>query len=94
MHGPEVQRYYNLVCIFYGANPDLREELAQELGLPEERAISCAGEYELAIDSWGGVLQDMEGGTGKLRSMGLSSDPMYPITVSYTHLTLPTIYSV
>jgi hypothetical protein len=40
-----------LVCIFYGANPDLREELAQELGLPEDRAISCAVEYELAIDS-------------------------------------------
>ena len=38
VHGPDEQRYYNLVCIFYGANPDLREELAQELGLPEERA--------------------------------------------------------
>jgi len=79
VHGPDEQRYYNLVCIFYGANPDLREELAQELGLPEERAIRCAEEYELAIDSWGGVLQDMEGGTGKLRLMGPSSDPMYPI---------------
>ena len=79
VHGPDEQRYYNLVCIFYGANPDLREELAQELGLPEERAISCAEEYEQAIDSWGGVLQDMEGGTGKLRLTGPSSDPMYPI---------------
>ena len=76
VHGPDEQRYYNLVCIFYGANPDLREELAQELRLPEERAISCAEEYELAIDSWGGVLQDMEGGTGKLRLTGPSSDPM------------------
>ena len=76
VHGPDEQRYYNLVCIFYGANPDLREELAQELGLPEERAISCPEEYELAIDSWGGVLQDMEEGTGKLRLMGPSSDPM------------------
>ena len=41
VHGPDEQRYYNLVCIFYGANPDLREDFAQELGLPEERAISC-----------------------------------------------------
>ena len=47
--------------------------------LPEERAISCAEEYELAIDSWGGVLQDMEGGTGKLRLTGPSSDPMYSV---------------
>lgn len=72
-------RYYNLVCIFYGSNPDLREELAQELGLPEERAISFSEEYELAIDSWGSVLQDMEDGTGKLRLTGPSNCTMYPI---------------
>lgn len=77
VHGPDEQRYHNLVCIFYGAKPDLRKELAQELRLPEERAISCAEEYELAIDSWGGVLQDMGEGMGKLRLMGPSSDPMY-----------------
>ena len=79
VHGPDEQRYYNLVCIFYGANPDLREELAQELRLPEERAISCPEEYELVIDSWGSVLQDMEKGTGKLRVMGPSSDPIYSV---------------
>ena len=79
VHGPDEQRYYNLVCIFYGTNPDLREELVQELGLPEECAISCQEGYELVIDSWGGVLQDMEGGTGKLRLTGSSNDPMYPI---------------
>ena len=79
VHWPDEQRYYNLVCIFYGANPDLREELAQELGLPEERAVSCPEEYELAIDSWGGILQDMEGGTGKLRLAGPSSDHMYSV---------------
>ena len=79
VHWPDEQRYYNLVCIFYGANPDLLEELTQELGLPEERAISCLEEYELAIDSWGGVLQDMEGGSGKLRLTGPKNDPMYPI---------------
>ena len=79
VHGPDEQRYYNLVCILCGADPDLREELAQELRLPEERAISCAEEYELVIDSWGGVLQDMEGGSGKLRLKGPKNDPMYPI---------------
>ena len=68
-----------MVCIFYGANPDLQEDLAHELGLPEERAISCPEEYELAIDSWGSVFQDMEDGTGKLRLTGPSNCPMYPI---------------
>jgi hypothetical protein len=49
------------------------------MGLPEERAISCPEEYELAIDSWCSVLQDMEDGTGKLRFTGPSNCLMYPI---------------
>jgi hypothetical protein len=53
MQCPDEQLYYNLVCIFYGAYPDAREDLAQELVLPEERAINRQEEYELAIDSWG-----------------------------------------
>ena len=73
-HGPDEQRYYNLVCIFYGANLDAREDLAQELGLPEERAISCQEEHELAIDRWGGVLQDMQSSMGKLRLNAQSID--------------------
>lgn len=67
VHGPDEQRYYNLVCIFYGANPDFRDDLASDLGLPEERALSCQEEYELAIDSWGAVLNDMEALEGKLK---------------------------
>ena len=60
-------------------NSDLREDLVYELGLPEERAISCPEEYVLTIYSWAGVLQVMEGGTAKLRLMGLSSNPVYPV---------------
>jgi len=51
-HGPDLQRYYNLVCLFYGANPDERDHLAVDLDLPEERAETCEEEYELAADSW------------------------------------------
>jgi hypothetical protein len=68
-----------LVFIFNGYNPELWEQLAQEMGLTEERAISCPEEYELAIDSWCSVLQDMEDGTGKLRFTGPSNCPKYPI---------------
>ena len=68
-----------MVFIFYGYNPELPEELAQEMGLTEERAISCPEEYEHAIDSWCSVLQDMEDGTGKLRFTDPSNCPMYPI---------------
>lgn len=75
VHGSDEQRYYNLVCIFYGANPDFRDDLASDLGLPEERALSCQEEYELAIDSWGAVLNDMEALEGKLKLPQGSNSP-------------------
>jgi len=74
-HGPDLQRYYNLVCLFYGANPDERDDLAQELGLPEERAETCEDEYALAADSWDLAFAQMEEGApgssfGPMRVMG------------------------
>ena len=59
VHGPDEQRFYNTVCIFYGADPDSREALAEELGLPEERAETCPEEYDQANESWGAVLEDL-----------------------------------
>ncbi len=56
VHGPDLQRYYNLVCVFYGANPDERDNVARELDLPEERAEYCDVEYDQAAKSWGAVL--------------------------------------
>jgi hypothetical protein len=66
VHGPDLQRYYNLVCLFYGANPDEREDVAAELGLPEERAVYCPDEYDQAAKSWGGVMEQLaEAGAGE-----------------------------
>ena len=64
VHGPDLQRYYTMICLFYGANPEAREDLARELGLPDERAETCEEEFDLASDSWGPVLDDIasEGG--------------------------------
>ena len=63
LHGPDEQRYYNHVCIFYGANTDEREELAFELGLPEERAETCPDEYDQAADAWGAIFSEMDNQT-------------------------------
>lgn len=64
VHGPDLQRYYNLVCLFYGANPEERDDVAEDLGLPEERAEYCPDEFEQAAHSWGGALDEIasEGG--------------------------------
>lgn len=59
-HSLDLQRYYNLVCLFYGANPEVRDDVAKELELPEDRAAGCAEEFELAEASWGGLLEGLE----------------------------------
>ncbi len=59
VHSPDERRYYNTICLFYGANPDERDDFAEDLGLPDERAESCIEEFELADESWGPVVDDM-----------------------------------
>lgn len=56
-HSLDMQRYYTLVCLFYGAEPDLREAAAIELGLPEDRAVRCPDEYAQAEESWAALLE-------------------------------------
>jgi len=56
VHGTNRQRYYNFVCMMYGANAGERTDTARELGLPSERAETCEEEYRLAAQAWGDVL--------------------------------------
>jgi hypothetical protein len=62
VHGPDEQRFYNTVCLFYGGDPETRENFAVDMDLPEERAEYCPEEYELAADSWGAVFDDLSAG--------------------------------
>ena len=80
-HGPDEQRYFNTVCLFYGADPDTRKEFARELDLPDERAEGCEDEFALASDSWNAVLDDMSvtaktKGKGKLVFKGPDKLPL------------------
>lgn len=59
VHGASEQRYYNLLCIFYGGDPENREEMITVMGLPEERAETCPEEFDQADFSWGNVLADI-----------------------------------
>ena len=71
-HGADQQRFYNTVCLFYGADPDLRAEFAEDMELPEERAETCPEEFDQANASWGEVLDDLfdRGGGDSLRYVG------------------------
>ena len=45
-HGLPAQRFYNLLCIAYGADSKLFADLVEKKYLPEDRAGGCEGEYQ------------------------------------------------
>jgi len=44
-HGPPAQRYYNLLCLAYGADPVVFADIVDKNYLPKERAKLCRGQY-------------------------------------------------
>ncbi len=47
-HALSVQRYYQIVCLLYGSNPNAFATVPKRAGLPLTRAQSCAVEYARA----------------------------------------------
>ncbi len=58
-HGANEQRYYNTVCIFAGGDMNARAEMAETMGLPQERADWCEIEFDQASFSWGNALDEI-----------------------------------
>jgi Putative metallopeptidase len=44
-HGAPAQRFYNLLCIAYGADAQLFSDMVEDAHLPKERAEGCKDEY-------------------------------------------------
>jgi len=66
VHGPDLQRYYTFVCLFYGANPSQRRTIARELRLPDGRAGTCRDEFIQAQNAWLPVIEGLrENGGGR-----------------------------
>ncbi|MGE3147920.1 MAG: DUF4344 domain-containing metallopeptidase [Pseudorhodoplanes sp.] len=45
-HGMPAQRFYNLLCVAYGADPKLFGDLVEKDFLPKERAEGCEDEFK------------------------------------------------
>jgi len=45
-HGTGLQRYYNTLCIAYGADPTRFKALLDKSDMPKDRAAGCPNEYE------------------------------------------------
>lgn len=59
LHGTDEQRYYNFICLMYGADPEARSALVDEFDLPGSRAESCSDEYDLTHRAWSQALADI-----------------------------------
>ena len=44
-HGTPAQRFYNLLCMAYGADPKLFFDVVDKNFLPADRAVGCEREY-------------------------------------------------
>jgi hypothetical protein len=51
-HGTPAQRAYNVLCIAYGADPELFGDVVSKGYLPKERAEGCEEEYEQVQDAF------------------------------------------
>jgi hypothetical protein len=51
-HSLEQQRFYNIACWLYGANPFERVNLVAKGILPAERAARCGNEYQQMRKAW------------------------------------------
>jgi hypothetical protein len=56
-HPLNQQRYYNIVCIVYGAAPEKYTGLVTKLNYPESRLNGCLQESESMFRNWGRLLQ-------------------------------------
>ena len=45
-HGANQQRYYNVLCMGYGADPQLFKDFIDKGWLPKERAANCGAEFQ------------------------------------------------
>lgn len=60
VHSPDERRYFTYLCLYYGGAPEERDAMAVEFGLPEDRAVTCPDEFDLAASSWGVFLDELE----------------------------------
>jgi len=55
-HGLSAQRYYNVICLIYGSDPQYWQDLVKSRELPQDRADQCAGEFDQKTYAWETIL--------------------------------------
>ncbi|MEJ8475251.1 DUF4344 domain-containing metallopeptidase [Roseibium algae] len=78
-HDLDEQRGYTMLCMMAGSDPDAFTELAADLGLPKERAETCAWDYDQAVQSWDSVTEPfLRSDTDTKQRITVLHDPASP----------------
>ena len=56
-HAFDGQRFYNIMCLIYGSNPDKYQDFVKNGALPAERAARCPDEYRKIQAAWETLLE-------------------------------------
>jgi hypothetical protein len=56
-HSLNYQRFYSIICLVYGKNPEEYADLVAKIGIPKERQNSCQLDYNKKVKSWRTLLQ-------------------------------------
>lgn len=56
-HALTIQRFYQIICLMYGSNPEAFASLPDRAGIPLERAAGCEDEYKRASSALAWLLE-------------------------------------
>jgi hypothetical protein len=59
-HSLDEQRYYSMLCMVYGSDPEKYSSLKKETGFPDDRAELRVEEYENMSESWFSLLASLQ----------------------------------
>lgn len=57
VHSMDQERFYDLLCVIYGSDPQRYDALVKDGDLPEDRASGCEEEYERKARVWDALMQ-------------------------------------
>ena len=57
VHSTPQQRFFNLLCIAYGVNQEMFSDLVKKGYLPEDRAVGCENEAQLAFFAYSRLIK-------------------------------------
>ncbi|WP_413174038.1 DUF4344 domain-containing metallopeptidase [Anabaena azotica] len=51
-HSLNYQRFYNIICLVYGKNPQEYDVLVNKIGIPPQRQTTCRIDYHKKLKAW------------------------------------------